>query len=305
MTVPAPRPAKTTSAGALRAARLLRALGANAAHVWAEFDAATAAHLGDLIESLPDNKTEDRAAADAFLNERPDTDRSSGVIWAQLSRQPVETLVQLLREEHPQTLALVAARLTPTAAAGLIRTLPRQTALDVLQRLLTSDTPNAAIVSAIENDLAKRLSTTSEEPRDRDTLLAGILDEMQAEAGSDLLAQLNTVDPAASRRIRARMFSFRDIAALPPANLQTLLSRMDRKTLLHALKQADPNVENAILRNMTSRAREILKEDIAALGAVSRSAIADAQADMARLARSLVSAGEIARAGANPDDLIE
>lgn len=289
--------------GLSRSASLLRALGPGAAPVWAELDPQDAAAIAKAMDEETTLEGEADAAASAFLEDATRTLQSSASIWARLSALPIPHLADLLNDESPQVIALTLSRLEPQAAAALVRRFPALLATDILHRMLHIASPHKAALSAIEANFENRISQVSAANRTRpDETLARLFDHMSPEDSVNLLSALQEVEPGASERIRALMFTFADLAGLSPAGLQTLLSRADRATLTLALKGVSGDVATAFLSNMTTRAREILHEEIAALGPQRRTDVEMARARLVSLTRALIESGDIQPGGAEFDE---
>jgi flagellar motor switch protein FliG len=159
-------------------------------------------------------------------------------------------------------------------------------------------------VAAIERSVKARLSSTAssaQHTRPAETV-ARIFDALPGDAGENLLAALYDKEPNAGERVRALMFNFADLASLTPAGLQTLLSRANRATLTLALKGVTGEVADAFYKNMTARARDVLQEEIAALGPRPRTAVEDARTELVTLTRTLIDAGEIRPRGSDTDE---
>ncbi|MEO0881271.1 MAG: FliG C-terminal domain-containing protein [Pseudomonadota bacterium] len=298
---------KATADGILRSARLLRALGPRAAEVWAELPPQDAERIHHVLETLPENAADEAHAVNALLDEL-ETGRApsdAGSIWRKLATVSREQLLSLLKDEHPQVVALILGRLTPTQSADIVRHLPSLVAIDVLQRMLHMNPPHGVAMAAIEQALEERLERFDDRIEMRETSLARIFDELDPEASKTLLSALQTAEPAAGRRIQTLMFGFEELVTLPAAGIQTLLSRLDRRTLTLAMVGADDGVATALFQNMTSRARDVLKEEIAALGEIHAAAADAARADMTRLARTLIASGDILPSASGTEDLVE
>lgn len=305
MTGAAPSHEPPLPPGLARSARLMRALGPHAAEVWAELSPGDAARLGAAMDRLEaDDRLEEDAAA-AFLSGKAPA--APPGLWARLSGLPAAELAALLAPEHPQVIAVCLARIAPASAARVVRHMPSLLAIRVLRRLMQAGPPQAAALRAIEQALGARLHGPDGDAAGDggDRRLARILDELDPDAGRTLLSALETADPAAGRRVRNLMFTFEQVAALPPAAIQTLLSRTDRANLALALKGASEPARQALLANMTARAREALSEETAAAGPVPRARAEAARAGLVRLARDLMASGDILPGAARDEDLVE
>ena len=206
-------------------------------------------------------------------------------------------VLSFIRDEHPQTIALVLAHMNPDSAAMVLSGLPEDTQRDVAVRVATMDRTSPDIIAAVENALEKRLSSVAQQS-----------DLSSAGGISSLIDLLNRSDRATERlifeglddhdsnladEVRSRMFVFEDIISLDDRSIQQVLRGVDTKELALALKGVRDEVRQRILSNMSSRARETLEEDIVVLGAVRLSAVEEAQGAIVRVIRELEEAGEI------------
>jgi flagellar motor switch protein FliG len=206
-------------------------------------------------------------------------------------------VLSFIRDEHPQTIALVLAHMNPDAAAMVLSGLPESTQRDVAVRVATMDRTSPDIIAAVEHALEKRLSSVAQQS-----------DLSSAGGISSLIDLLNRSDRATERlifegldehdsnladEVRSRMFVFEDIISLDDRSIQQVLRGVDTKQLALALKGVRDEVRQRILSNMSSRARETLEEDIVVLGAVRLSAVEEAQGAIVRVIRELEEAGEI------------
>ena len=206
-------------------------------------------------------------------------------------------VLSFIRDEHPQTIALVLAHMNPDAAAMVLSGLPEDTQRDVAVRVATMDRTSPDIIAAVENALEKRLSSVAQQS-----------DLSSAGGINSLIELLNRSDRATERlifeglddhdsnladEVRSLMFVFEDIISLDDRSIQQVLRGVDTKELALALKGVREEVRVRILSNMSSRARETLEEDIVVLGAVRLSAVEEAQGAIVRVIRELEEAGEI------------
>jgi len=303
---PVKKPAKKPS-GLSRSASLLKALGPNAASVWAELDPADAAAITGAMANLPEGgghtDTDTHQAATALINQATSNGNQQSTVWARMSALKTEQLAAMLTDEHPQIIALTLSRITPAAAASLVRRFPATLATDVLHRLLHMAPAQPAALTAIEKNFMARLPTSEVNSQAQPAqTLARIFDALPGDDSQDLLTSLGQIEPDASERVRALMFSFADLQNLSPAGMQTLLSRADRALLTLALKGVDGALGDAFYNNMTARARAVLQEEIAALGPRPRSQVEAARTELVTLTRVLIDTGDIRVAGPDTDE---
>ena len=303
----------------LRAARVMRALGPEAAGIWAELSPAEIRELTAAMDSLADDPAAEAEAARLFA----DATRRFGAaqqfpaasqqrhkdVWSALAALPLETLTGLLRHERPSSVALILSRLPSETSARVLRALPPSLAVETMQRLLHLGAPVDAAVKSLEDHLARRLpSLACEGARGGHERVARIFDQMDTRAESVFLAALESAEPGAGKKVRSLMFTFDDLATLDAASVQTLLSSVDRSVLIVALKGARDTTAATFFSNMTQRAGDLIREEIAALGPLRRSEVDAARLEIVSLTRQLIQRGEI-RAGGNKgaleDELIE
>jgi flagellar motor switch protein FliG len=299
------RPSVPLAPGIARSARLMRALGPDAAAIWAELDPQEAETLSAAMDQMADDPSADSEALRRFTQAQRAT--SGAGVWAELSALDTSVLAALVRHERPQVVALILSRLSGEAAAKLLRTLPPSLSIEAMQRLLHLGEVHPAAMAGLEQFLKGRVAALAREGAQAGVeRIARIFDRLDPRAGTLFLAALETAEPGAGDKVRALMFTFDDLATLDAAGMQTLLAAADRSVLITSLKGAKPSTSAAFFSNLTQRAGDLLREEISALGAVRRSEVEAARANLVELARQLISRGEI-RAGkaSEQDELVE
>lgn len=309
MSLPALSPQLDRQDGMTRSALLMRALGAKAASVWSELSPQDAEQLSAAMQALPDDAQAEQTALQAYVQSMRQTPSSlpaqQASVWAKLSQQDGTLIASLVQRESPQVIALILSRLTPDAAANTVRALPRTLATDALKRLLNLGEIHPAALRALELALENSLTQSkSGKLSGGHEHVARIFDSLDSGSESTLLSSLDSAEPGAGEKIRALMFTFDDLAALDPGSLQTILGSVDRGLLTVALKGAAPTVSDAFFKNVTQRAADLLREDIAAVGPVRRSEIDAARAEVLQVARALVKRGDLLPQNQD-DELIE
>lgn len=310
MNLPAPIPVRPSAAGKRRSALLMRALGTKATSVWAQLSAKESAELAELMQDLPDDPDAEQQAVQSYVQTMQSRQASEPIqsdsVWARLSRHEGAEIVGLVQNESPQVIALILSRLTPEAAASTVRALPRALATDSLKRLLHLGDIHSGALLALELMLKNALAQLDATGRvGGHAQVARIFDRLDSPSEQALLSSLNSAEPGAGEKIRALMFTFDDLANLNPASLQTILGNVDRTVLTLALKGANDTVTDAFFKNITQRAGELLREDVAAIGPVRRKDIEAARAEVLTLARTLAKRGDILTGETSDDELIE
>ena len=207
-------------------------------------------------------------------------------------------LVNFLSNESPQTVALVLSYMNPVQAAQIISALEPETQVDVARRIATMDRTIPDLVKEVERVLERRIVSTG---GGRDYAVAGgiqaivdILNQVDRQTEKTILNSLEMDNPDLAEEIKRRMFLFEDIVYLDDRSVQRFLRDVDlQRDLPLALKNASEEVKAKIFRNMSSRAVEMLKENIAYLGPVRLRDVDEAQQRIVSLIRRLEEQGEI------------
>jgi flagellar motor switch protein FliG len=205
-------------------------------------------------------------------------------------------LANVLRGEHPQTIALVLSILSVRKACDLMTHLPDKIHRDVITRMAYLEKVDKKIIEELENVLKEQLeSTGSVEGKQLGgvEVVANILNQMDRKLESELLGKIEETDPTLAERIRQLMFTFEDLMKIDDRGMQTLLKEITSEDVALALKGASQGIKDKIFNNMSERAAAMLKEDLEAMGPVRVSDVERAQVKIAMIAKKLESEGKI------------
>lgn len=219
--------------------------------------------------------------------------------------EPVDarTLANLLRKEHPQTIALIMAYSKPEKSAQVLALLPVETQVEVCLRMASLDTVAPQTLRDVENALLsemKGLVVSGGEETSGVVMVAEILNNIEKQHEERIFEQLMEIDPELAEEIRNNMFVFADLVNIDDRGIQTLLKEVDNQSLLLSLKTAPENIKDKIFKNLSARATQMLKEDMEVMPPVKLSEVEKAQASITQLALRLEAEGKIviAKAGA-------
>lgn len=207
-----------------------------------------------------------------------------------------EKIVEALQPEHPQTIALVLAHLRPPVCKAVLLLLPEPMRTQALKRLAELQTFSPEVVERISVVLQRKLSAPVEQdrrPYEGVQTVADLLNRVGPKITTDLLAAIEKENAALAASIRNQMFTFEDFSLVPETGLRELLSQVDKKLLATALKGASEKARGHFFKCMSSRAVEMLQEDMEALGALRAKDIAQAQSDVVGVARKLEAEGKM------------
>lgn len=226
-------------------------------------------------------------------------------MWDKLGNINEELLADYLKNEHPQTVAVVLSKIKTDQSAKILTYLPDDFAVEVVLRLLKIDSVSREVVSDVEYTLRKEFMNNLNRSAKRDTyeILADTLSAMDRSVESKFLNSLQTINPDSAERIKALMFKFEDLTRLDKTGVQTLLRIVssDSKNLALALKGASNNLKDLFFSNMSERAVKLLRADIVALGSVRLKDVEAAQMVIIGTAKNLIEEGQLKLSDTNAE----
>jgi len=207
-------------------------------------------------------------------------------------------ILNFLSSEHPQTIALVLAHLNADIASMVIGGLSEDMQRDVSIRIATLDQSSPEVISMLESQLERRLSSVvktraNQTAADGVQTLIEILNRSDRTTERSIFEGLEQHDTELAEEVRSRMFVFEDVVTLEDRAIQLVLRQVDTKELATALKGVRNEVREKIMRNMSERAAQNLDEEIRLLGAIKMKTVEEAQGAIVRVIRSLEETGQI------------
>lgn len=224
-----------------------------------------------------------------------------------LRRSDPNQLAKFLEGEHPQTIALITAHLESRQAAELITLLSEKVRADVVRRLAEMNqfsTDMAQKVSLILNKKLQSVVKARQRGYSGVKAVADMMNRMPQDLVKSILENVESGDANIALSIRNLMFTFEDFLSTPEASIREIVSQLDKKTLGTALKSASEEVKSHFFKCMSSRAVEMLKEDMEVMGPTRSREIQHAQQEAVNLARSLESQGKIILKTAGDDEFV-
>jgi flagellar motor switch protein FliG len=224
--------------------------------------------------------------------------------WDKLGNVNEEVLANFLKNEYPQTIAVVLSKIKADHAARVLMNLPEDLSMEVIMRMLTMEAVKKDVMDGIEKTLRMEFMSNLAKRQSRDSheMLAEIFNNFDRNAEAKFMSKLETRSADSAERVRALMFTFEDLIKIDGAGIQTLLRGIDKDKLAVALKGASNNIKDLFLKNMSERASKILREDMEAMGPVRIKDVDEAQMYIVGIAKDLSSKGEIIIAGDSADD---
>ncbi len=225
-------------------------------------------------------------------------------MWDKLGNVNEAVLANYLKNEYPQTVAVVLSKVKPDHASRVLTALPEDFALECVQRMLRMEPVQRDILDKIEQTLRtefmSNLARTSK--RDSHELMADIFNSFDRQTEARFIGALEERSRNSAERIRALMFVFEDLSRLDPGGVQTLLRAVEKDQLGLALKGASDALREMFFSNMSERASKIMREDMESMGPVRLKDVDAAQMTMVQVAKDLAARGDIMLTGQGGDD---
>jgi flagellar motor switch protein FliG len=228
-------------------------------------------------------------------------------MWDKLGNVNESVLANYLKNEYPQTVAVVLSKIKPDHAGRVLTQLPESFAMEVVMRMLRMEAVQKEVLDDVErtlrNEFFSSLARTNR--RDSHELIADIFNSLDRNTETRFLTALEERNRDSAERIKALMFTFEDLAKLDTTAIQSIMRTAEKDRIPLALKGASETLRDLFLANMSERAGKLLKEEIAAMGPVRLKDVEEAQAYLVSIAKDLAARGEIVISdGSGEDELV-
>jgi len=235
-------------------------------------------------------------AAKQFLEQILRTEAESASQLDSLRKADPVQLAKFLETEHPQTIALTMAHLDVKHASSMLMRLPEEARAEAIKRLARLRPFPPEMAERVSLMLHKRMQSLGDQSRRAYAGLKGVADvlnRLDLAEGKAILESIEKEDAKLAISIRNLMFTFEDLLGVPEAGIREILGAVDKKNLALALRGASEELRNYIFKTMSTRAVQMLKEDMEVLGPVRGKEIAKAQVEVVEAARRLEAEGKI------------
>jgi flagellar motor switch protein FliG len=216
-------------------------------------------------------------------------------MWDKLGNVSDTVLASFLKNEYPQTVAVVLGKLHSDQAASVLAELPETLSSEVADRMLSMQHVKKEVLTAIESTLRNEFMATLTNTQQADTheMMAEVFNSFDRNTEQRFMSMLEERNEESAERVKALMFTFDDLQKLDPSGVQTLLRGVDKNQVGIALKGTSETIRDLFFSNMSERQGKMMREDMEALGAVRFRDVDDAQAAIVSHAKGLSDAGEI------------
>jgi len=224
--------------------------------------------------------------------------------WDKLGNVSEEILATFLKNEYPQTIALVLSKIKSEHAAKVLTVFPEELALEVMMRMLGMEAVKKEVLDGVEKTLRVEFMSNLAKTQRRDTheIMAEIFNNFDRNTETKFMAVLESKNADSAERIRALMFTFEDLKKIDSAGVQALLRGIPKEKLATALKGASDVIKEMFFKNMSERASKLLREDMEVMGPVRLKDVDEAQMAIVQVAKDLAAKGEIVIAGDSADE---
>lgn len=227
-------------------------------------------------------------------------------MWDKLGNVDEGVLASYLKNEYPQTVAVVISKIRPDHAAKVLGELPEAFATEVVMRLLRMEAVQKDVLDGVERTLRSEfmsnLSRTSR--KDPHEQMATIFNNLDRKTELRFLGALERRDQEAADRIRALMFTFEDLGRISAQGIQVLLRSVQKDKIALALKGAPADMKDLFFKNLSERAGKMLREEIEGLGPVKVRDVDEARAELVRTAKELGAQGKIEIKQGNEEEVV-
>jgi flagellar motor switch protein FliG len=225
-------------------------------------------------------------------------------MWDKLANVTENVLANYLKNEYPQTVAVVLSKIRPEHAARVLAALPEEFSMEVVMRMLRMEAVQKEVLDKVEQTLRTEFMSNLARTNRRDAheMMAEIFNSLDRNTEARFLAALEERSRDAAERIKALMFTFEDLIKLDPSGVQTLLKGVEKDKLGLALKGASETLRDLFFSNMSERASKLLREEMESMGPVRLKDVDEAQMLMVNTAKELASKGEIMLADNKGED---
>src|SRR5574344_694650 len=216
-------------------------------------------------------------------------------MWDKLGNVNEHVLANYLKNEYPQTIALILSKIKPDHAAKVIALFPEKFAMEIVLRMLRMDSVQKEVLDSLEKPLRKAFMSNLSKSTRRDAheLIADIFNSLDRNTENRFMDALEERNRESAERVKSLMFTFEDLVRIDAQGIQVLLRSIDKDKLAIALKSASDSIKDLFFNNMSTRAGKIIKEDVERMGPVRLGDVEEAQQYIVSTAKDLATAGEL------------
>ncbi|HEY3917815.1 MAG TPA: flagellar motor switch protein FliG [Stellaceae bacterium] len=225
-------------------------------------------------------------------------------MWDKLGNVNESVLANYLKNEYPQTVAVVLSKIKSDHSGRVLTQLPESFAMEVIMRMLRMEAVQKEVLDDVERTLRNEFFTSLARTNRRDAheLIAEIFNSLDRNTETRFLAALEERNRDSAERIKSLMFTFEDLQKLDSGAIQQVLRAAEKEKIPVALKGASDPLKDLFFSNMSERAGKLLREEIAGMGPVRLKDVEEAQSYLVSVAKDLAARGEIIISDGSAED---
>lgn len=224
-----------------------------------------------------------------------------------LSNMDAKSIANFLSQEHPQTIAVILAKLKSKQTSEIISTLPQELQAEVVLRIADVEQVSPEILMEIDDVLKREILSMGGTSRYKVGGIDKVVDmfnHFERSKEKQILDTLDVLNPPLAELIRKHLFTFEDIFQLDDKSIQSVMREISNDTLTLAMKTSPDDVKEKIFRNISSRAADMIKDDLEVMGPVRLSDVEKAQTEIIKIVRKMEEDGKVVLAGRGGDDVL-
>ena len=224
-----------------------------------------------------------------------------------LANMDAKTIANFLSQEHPQTIAVILAKLKSKQTSEIISLLPQELQAEVVLRIADVEQVSPEILKEIDDVMKRELQSMGGTQRYKVGGIDKVVDmfnHFDRSKEKQILDKLDVLSPPLSEIIRKHLFTFEDVFALDDRSIQSVMREISNDTLTLAMKTSPDEVKEKIFKNISSRAADMIKEDLEVMGPVRLSDVEKAQSEIIKIVRKMEEEGKIVLAGRGSEDVL-
>ncbi len=224
-----------------------------------------------------------------------------------MANMDAKSLANFLSQEHPQTIAVILAKLKSKQTSEIISMLPQELQAEVVLRIADVEQVSPEILQEIDEVMKRELGSMGGTQRYKVGGIEKVVDmfnHFDRSKEKQILDKLDVISPPLAEIIRKHLFTFEDVFSLDDRSVQSVMREVSNDTLTLAMKTSADEIKDKIFKNISSRAAEMIKEDLEVMGPVRLSDVEKAQSEIIKIVRKMEEEGKIVLAGRGGDDVL-
>ena len=224
-----------------------------------------------------------------------------------LANMDSKSIANFLSQEHPQTIAVILAKLKSKQTSEIISLLPQDLQAEVVLRIADVEQVSPDILLEIDEVMKKEIKSMGGTARYKVGGIEKVVDmfnHFERSKEKQILDTLDVLNPPLAELIRKHLFTFEDVFQLDDRSIQSIMREISNDTLTLAMKTSSDDVKDKIFRNISSRAAEMIKEDLEVMGPVRLSDVEKAQSEIIKVVRKMEEEGKVVLAGRGGEDVL-